>query len=1037
MKRLIALSFFIVLTISGFCQQHKTTVREYIKTYTTYPFSDPNPNPLLTPLYPYFRYDGFTAKPIQKGWKVVEIENDFIKLLILPEIGGKIWTAIDKTTNKPFLYDNGVVKFRDVAMRGPWTSGGLEANYGIIGHTPNCATPVDYVIQQKEDGSASCIIGVLEMLTRSYWRMEINLPSDKAYFTTRSFWYNASPIDQPYYHWMNAGLKSAGNLEFIYPGNKFIGHDGEYSDWPITKDGKKISWYDKNDFGTYKSYHVFGKFSEFSGAYWHNDDMGMVRYGSKESKAGTKIWIWGLSQQGMIWEKLLTDNNGQYVELQSGRLFNQNTDKSSQTPFKHISFAPYATDSWTEYWYPVGGTKGIVKATDLGALNVMEEDGWLKIKFSPTQSFTDSLQISDGETFIYNKAVQLKTMELFKDSIRIRTNSHPITVTFKAHHFNYNSDPKTDNLSRPADAPKNFNWNTVYGLYVQGSEAMAMKDFVLAEEKLNATLKLDENYLPALVLLADLYYRNMRYKEAFSLCRKALSIDTHDGGANYYYGLCSEALENIVDAKDGFSLAILSTPYRSAAYTRLSRLSLKENNLEKAIVFATEALVYNANNMDALQIKALCFRLQNNKSRANEILKKILQLDPLNHFAAFENYIATPDFEHENIIHHLIVNELPQQSYLEMAIWYESLGINADALKILNLAPDCPEIQFWKNYLTATTIDFNKINLRLSFPFRSETALILEKLLQRQNHWILKYQLALIYINRNRIKEAEALLNSCDDTITHAPFYVTRAAIHSQDNSDKSLADYQKALSLDSSWRYHKSLAAFYFKQQQSEKALPVLQSFYISHSDNYLMGIDYTKALILNKKYKQADVVLQKLNIIPFEGSIIGREMYRESKLMQALDLIKQQKYVKALSYISATRIWPENLGVGKPYDNDIDYRLEDWLSYYCYKKMGQGSEHKKILNDITAFKPNIETGNLNFRPSNELITAWAYRELNMPEKGVARLNQQIIEFSDHNKPIIWGKAVYENEKVTELVSTDIDANPRILQAFMALENK
>ena len=102
--------------------------------------------------------------PQQKDWKVVELENDYIKLTILPEIGGKIWSATEKKTNKEFLYYNHVVKFRDVAMRGPWTSGGIEANYGIIGHTPNCATPVDYITLNKEDGSVSCIIGVLDLL---------------------------------------------------------------------------------------------------------------------------------------------------------------------------------------------------------------------------------------------------------------------------------------------------------------------------------------------------------------------------------------------------------------------------------------------------------------------------------------------------------------------------------------------------------------------------------------------------------------------------------------------------------------------------------------------------------------------------------------------------------------------------------------------------------------------------------------------------------------------------------------------------------
>ena len=99
--------------------QQAAHIKEYNKIFTTYPFSDPDPiaNPAAK-IYPYFRYDGFTDKSVQKEWKVVELENDFIKLTILPQVGGKIWNAIEKSTGRPFIYDNHVIKFRDVAMRG-------------------------------------------------------------------------------------------------------------------------------------------------------------------------------------------------------------------------------------------------------------------------------------------------------------------------------------------------------------------------------------------------------------------------------------------------------------------------------------------------------------------------------------------------------------------------------------------------------------------------------------------------------------------------------------------------------------------------------------------------------------------------------------------------------------------------------------------------------------------------------------------------------------------------------------------------------
>ena len=107
---------------------------------------------------------------------------------------------------------------------------------------------------------------------------------------------------------------------------------------------------------------MLGRESDFWGAFWHDDDFGMGRYSPRDEKLGKKIWIWGLSRQGMIWEKLLTDTDGQYVEVQSGRSFNQAAEESTRTPFKHRGFLPYGTDTWTEYWFPVVGTKGLVAA---------------------------------------------------------------------------------------------------------------------------------------------------------------------------------------------------------------------------------------------------------------------------------------------------------------------------------------------------------------------------------------------------------------------------------------------------------------------------------------------------------------------------------------------------------------------------------------------------------------------------------------------------------------------------------------------------
>ena len=139
----------------------------------TYPFDEPNPIPVLASderLYPYHRFEGYAHEPEQEEWTVVHLENDWIEVWVLPEVGGKVWGARVKETGHEFIYRNEVMKFRNIALRGPWTSGGIEFNFGIIGHTPATATPVDYVTRANEDGSVSVFVGASRSRPGSRWR---------------------------------------------------------------------------------------------------------------------------------------------------------------------------------------------------------------------------------------------------------------------------------------------------------------------------------------------------------------------------------------------------------------------------------------------------------------------------------------------------------------------------------------------------------------------------------------------------------------------------------------------------------------------------------------------------------------------------------------------------------------------------------------------------------------------------------------------------------------------------------------------------
>ena len=345
------------------------TVTETSLPMKTYPFSDPNPVPEVNETrYPYFFFDGTTDKGEMRTWKAVVLENERISVTILPEIGGKIWGARDKRTGRDFIYHNHVVKFRNISQRGPWCSGGIEFNFGIIGHGPWTATAVSYFTRTNDDGSVSCFLSELELVTRATWQVEVNLKPDAEGFTTRTVWFNGSGLEMPYYQWMNAAFPLDRDPTFEYPGTAYIGHDGSTHPWPFDKDGHELKRFSGNAFGGPKSEHVVQGDNGFYGIWWPAKDgqegLGVVHSNHVTQKYGRKVWLWPLSRAGAIWEDLLTDADGQYTELQSGRAFNQPQGDTYKTPFKHPTFAPGVTDVFEEDWTVVRDRSVFEKAWD-------------------------------------------------------------------------------------------------------------------------------------------------------------------------------------------------------------------------------------------------------------------------------------------------------------------------------------------------------------------------------------------------------------------------------------------------------------------------------------------------------------------------------------------------------------------------------------------------------------------------------------------------------------------------------------------------
>ena len=1014
MKKMLILLCATSLLQPLFAQQ--ATVTETVETVKTYPFSDPDPVADPSDLfYPYFRFDGFSAKGTDRQWKVVSLENDYIKLTLFPEIGGKIWGAVDKTTGKEFIYNNHVVKFRDIAMRGPWTSGGIEFNFGIIGHAPTSSTPVDYVTRQKPDGSVSCYVSSYELVTRTLWTVEVNLPKDKAYFTTTTTWHNSSSIDQPYYQWMNAGYPAAGNVEFCYPGTNYIGHGGELHSFPLDEQGRDISWYEKNDFGNSKSYHIVGKYNDFYGAYWHDNDFGSIHHADYDEKLGMKIFLWGLSREGGIWEDLLTDTNGQYIELQSGRMYNQPASNSSLTPYKHTAFGPQATDRWTEYWFPVKGIKGVSKASRIGALNVLREDGFLKLYFSPLQKLSTTIKLYEGEKEMNSIPLNCGVLETWKDSIPLNkaVAAGRLKVVVGEDLLVYSEVPSDNITSRPKQLPADFDWSSAYGLYTQGEQWMNQKVLDKAEKFLLASLEKDPYFVPALTDLASLYYRQGRYDEALARCETALSINTYDGDVNYLYGLCNMALGNHTDAKDGFSVASYSPGVRSAAYEKLAEMYLMDRNWTKAEHYALRSKEFNQMNLSADHVLMVVYRKTNQPEKAKALIDPLLEDLPLYHAARFEQLYQGEGSGHPiDDLQSLIRNELPFETYMELAEWYESVGCTEEALSLLSCAGNYPIALYKQAYLLhqAGNDDESRgmlqragaLSAAMVFPFRPSSLKALEWAKTVQPDWKIDYYEALIrWANQDKAKALE-LLENCGEA-DYAPFYLSRASLK---EGESRLADLLKAEQIEMSWRTGFALINHYVANNQWQKAVETGKKYTKKYPSNYYIGLKYAKALCETGQYQPCISLLSRMQVLPNEGSYAGRAVYREANLYRAMEQLSHKNYKQVVKSVETSKEWPENLGVGKPYDNMIDNRLEDYLE--AKAAAGQGDSRKTsallaAVADYTISRSHFESGNL--------LSALALRESGKVQEADHMVAAWSTDFPE-NRVVQWCTAIYRGEK-------------------------
>ncbi len=946
-------------------------ISEEVRVLDTYPFSDPDPIPILASdprLYPYHAFRGYSPASEPREWRVVRMENDLIEVFVLPEAGGKVWGAVVKETGHEFIYRNEVMKFRDIALRGPWTSGGVEFNFGVIGHTPATATPVDYTVRENADRSVSTFVGAMDLPSRTQWRVEIRLPPDRAYFETRALWYNPTPLEQPYYNWMTAAAFAQQDLELFVPGDSYLEHSGRERPWPLDEAGRFLPMYRNNDFGGHKSYHVVGELNDFFGGYYHDDGYGWGHWARYEDMPGQKMWLWSLSREGGVWEELLTDTDGQYVEFQAGRLFVQYQPGDHVNPVTQAAFDPISASSWTETWFPLEGTGGLTDASREGAMHVEREDGGASVAVT-VQAFgdvADTLRVWSGDELVAAEPVDLAALQPHRARFAIDA-ERAFRVVLPALDLDYSSDPAVRTLDRPFEMDP-VAWESTPEadrLVFQARELAKGRRYRQARELFDAAAALEPWNRGALLGLADLDLRSARYEDGLEHARRALQLDTYDAAANFMAGNLYRALGRDVDAREAFGWAARTVAFRTASYVRLAEIMTGAGEWEEAERYARLALDFDRNSVPAWQLIAALGRLAGGAAAVREAHDALLEIDPLHHFVLAERYLADPTAAGAAALTGAMQSEYPDQSLLELAVAYAGWGLGDDAVSVLDVAEKAawerpwpqlggggggmagvgdeprvsaarPLIRAWRAFLADDPGGLGEPgDLAYAFPFRPETLPVLRWAARHDSHWGWRYLLGLNLWALDRKAEAALAFELLGAEPDYGPAYAARGHLLGEvDGRDPGL-DFTRAVELAPGNRILRTtLIRYLLDEGRWAAALESSARAREIFPDDFNLALLQVRALLNAGGYREAIDVLAGTHVLPSENARESHHLYELAHVGAAMDEIDGGNHAAARDYLEAALLWPESLGQGRPFEPDE--RLVRYLLGVAAQGMG-----------------------------------------------------------------------------------------------------
>ncbi|HVQ40409.1 MAG TPA: DUF5107 domain-containing protein, partial [Pyrinomonadaceae bacterium] len=694
------LAFALSLAVTARPQSGKfPRVWESPLTIQTYELGEPDPNPALLdwqrrkwrPVYPYPVLDSLTNRRVEKSYKAVYLENEYLKVTVLPELGGHVYAIFDKTANRDVLYTNHVVKYAMVAIRGAWVSGGIEWNFPD-GHTLTTVSPIDYAMRMEPDGSASVIIGDTERVQRMQWSIVVRLrPGTKAVETEVAL-NNRRETPGRYWYWSTAAAPATDDMRFIYPMRETYPH----AFWPVYTFPKEKGI----DIGTYRevrnelSLFALNSKRDFFGVYYEKSDWGIVHVADHKELPGKKTWTWGTDESGRIWVDKLTDTDGQYVEFQAGRF---------ETQMEHQFIAPHRVERFTEYWFPVnrlGG--GLDEATRDAAVNVAVEGERALVTANVNAKFDDAeVAIESGGRRLHSDKVDLDPAKTFTASVKLPTDAagKPLVVTIKAKGgrelIRYATDTPIDGnpdfkpARRPIPDPKLT--ASAEQAYAEGLAADKKSNERAARTAFAEALKRDPGFAPAHAALGLSFYRSGEYAKAAEHLEQALRRNKDAGDAHYYLGLVLREQGRNSEAAEHLMWAVRSGHRESVAHYVLGEMALASGDIAGATEHLHQSVTLDPRDVKARAVMAMAERLAGRLDGAQQRIDAVVWEMPLDYFALSEQYEihkARGNDEKarkaQGELWRLLARE--PDSVLELAFDYLAVGRPGEGMRVLEEA---------------------------------------------------------------------------------------------------------------------------------------------------------------------------------------------------------------------------------------------------------------------------------------------------------------------------------------------------------------